>query len=105
MAEIGVKCLAAGHYEKYRAHCDEPDFAVLGDEGDCIVWIERIEHVWIVVDVHRTGDGDREKPDDHDRSEQSRDLGGAATLRCEQCNQNNYRKRRNVIAERRTGEL
>ena len=105
MAEIGVKRLAAGDHQEYRAERDQADLAVIEKKFDAVKWIDRQQHVRIVADMQRAGDRDRDEPDYHDRSKQRGHLGGAAALRGEQADQDGDRERRHVVAEGRAREL
>src|SRR5215467_3077992 len=74
-------------------------------EFNAIIWIDGVEHRWIVANMKSAGDRDGHKPDHHNGPEHRRHFGGATALRCEQSNQDDDREWRNEFAEARAYDL
>ena len=105
MTEIGVERLGAGDGEEYRAEGDEPDHAVRGEKRDGIAGIEGEQDLGIAGDERYAGDGDGDEPHRGDRTEERRDLGGAARLHGEQRDQDHDGQRHDVVIEGGGDEL
>ena len=63
MAEVGVERFGAGHRQKHRAERVEPDHAVLQQKVNAVERIERQQHLEIVPDMPKPGNGDGDEPD------------------------------------------
>ena len=105
MAEIGVERLATGHRQEHRAERDQPDVAVLGNERDGVVRIDRREHARIVADVQHADNRDGDEPHHHHGAEERGDPRGAAPLHREQRDQDDDRERHHVVLEGGRREL
>ena len=87
VAHVGVKGFGARHGQEHRAQHQKAHQAMTQHEFDGVVRAQRQQHAGIVDDMQGADGADGDEPDQHHRSEQLGDAGGAPRLHHEQPDQ------------------
>ena len=103
VAHVGVESLAAGDDEHHRAENQQPVEAMSQEEFDGIPRAHRGEHCGLADELVYPQTGQRQKPDEHDRSEQPAHDSRARPLDGEEAQQDQAGDRHHAILEGRAG--
>src|SRR4051812_34451304 len=93
MSHVGVKSFRSGDGENYCAKDYKRMRPVQREEIQRIPWVDRLENLRLLADLHCAHDSNCKKPDQSDGAENSTDLAGAIFLKEEQAKNDYHRQR------------
>ena len=87
MSHVGIQRFASGHRQEDGAEDEEAAFVVVGEKSHGVKWIEGRQNVELPHDMNDAENGNHSEPQQHHRSEQRADPGGAESLHHEKDHQ------------------